>query len=321
MGVKATVFGSRAEGSYFHKLNARWGDKYKLYHNLPYTNVFDLHEGLNRCAISGKTLTLSHSQWQYLLKTSIDYVLCDVDDKPIMCLEYDGLQEGFGAGTQYFPNQTSADTNRSWKMKFKLDVANTFDFLYLVLASRHLEDIEQGSKISIADAIVGEWLVYQELMKEANYFFAPKKIGLTRSEYEKLTPKEQDECKVRWTNKWLTWEKVSAKLAELSPLQQMLKQEFSKIGTLDGMAISCFVYYNDERKKQPFCVGHPMFDNRNFGDAILYGERHRVHHRGHEAEAEAWIPVIKLPNFWGFEVVLRDLVSFLALHRLNKSFE
>ena len=35
-------------------------------------------------------------------KTSIDFVICDKKDKPIACIGFDGLLQGFNGGTNAF---------------------------------------------------------------------------------------------------------------------------------------------------------------------------------------------------------------------------
>jgi hypothetical protein len=282
--------------------------------------VFDLQLGANQSATSKKTINLARNQWEYLLKTSIDFVVCDTQDKPLLCVEYDGLQEGFSSGRSYIPTKESEDKNRTWKMELKLEVADTFDFLYVVLGSRHFDDIGQEEKISIADTIIGEWLVYQALIDEASKNFSPQKLGLSSSQYNSLSIQEQNTYKFLWTKyEWLTPERIMEKLQKISPLQQMLAQAWLGIENLDLVTISCFVYHKESRKIQPFSCGHPMFDDRDFGDALLYGEKREIFHQNYHIEAEAWIPVFKLSDFWGFEVVLRDLVSFLAMTKLRKA--
>lgn len=319
MAIKPHVFGSKSERHYYHKLDTKWGIQYRVYHNLPYTNVFALQQGFNKSDTSSKTITLSKSEWEFLLKTSIDFVLCDNEDRPMMCIEYDGLQEGFSAGSKYVPIQASTDKNRNWKIEFKLKVADTFDFLYIVLASRHFEDINEEAKISIADTIIAEWLVYQTLLDEANKAFSLIKLRWSQQQFMALSIDDQKKLKVKWIKEeWMTPERVIKKLKEKSPLQQAIDQIYLTFSPLDLVRIECFAYYNDERKKQPFDCGHPAFDDRDFGEAILYGEKRTISHKGYTVEAEAWIPVNKILNFWGFEIVLRDLVSFLALCKLKK---
>lgn len=41
MSVKRNVFGSNTERQNFYKLSRQWEDKYRIYHNLPFLNVFD----------------------------------------------------------------------------------------------------------------------------------------------------------------------------------------------------------------------------------------------------------------------------------------
>ncbi len=319
-GIKSTVFASRSEKKYFHKLQTRWERQYKIYHNLPFMAVFDLSHGVNKSKTSDKKITISESQWKYLLKTSIDFVLCDDADSPMMCIEYDGLQEGFSAGKHYLPSKTSGDKNRNWKMSFKLAVADTFDFLYIVLGSRHFEDIEDNLKISIVDTLIGEWLAYQILMEDAEQDFSPQKINLSNRQYQSLSKGEREMYKEQWIKSWITPKRVCDKLDEVSPLQQMLRDVFAYFGdVVDVFSIERLVFYNDERKIQPFVQKAIAADDSTNEEAILYGERCIAFHDGHEAKAEVWLPIFKLPNFWGFEIVLRDLVVFLALSRLKLS--
>lgn len=319
-GVKSTVFASRPEKKYYHKLQTRWEEQYRVYHNLPFTAVFNVNCGINKSKTSDKEIMISNSQWQYLLKTSIDFVLCDIYDRPMMCIEYDGLQEGFSAGKHYLPRKTSKDKNRNWKMSFKLAIADTFDFLYIVLGSRHFEDIEHTLKISIADTLIGEWLVYKVLMEDAEREFSLQKIKLSNRQYQTLNKNEQEMYKIQWIKGWMTPERICDKLYELSPLQQMLKDVYEYFGVVDLFSIERLVYYDDERGIQPFGQKDIASDNSINDEAILYGERCTAIHDGHETKSEVWLPIFKLPNFWGFEIVLRDLVVFLAFSRLKMSF-
>lgn len=99
MRVKQHVFGSFSERGNYYKLIRQWSKDYYIYHNLPFMNIFDIDKKMI------KKLKLSESQIDFLKKTSIDYTLCDLEDKPIVCIEFDGLQQGFNLGTKYYPEQ------------------------------------------------------------------------------------------------------------------------------------------------------------------------------------------------------------------------
>jgi hypothetical protein len=99
MGVRDTVFGSKMEKRCFLKLDETWGKNYRVYHNLPFLNVFTGRSDL--LDIDGQPFTLSEEEYDLLKKTSIDFTVCDKNDKPLVCIEFDGMQDGFNVGTKY----------------------------------------------------------------------------------------------------------------------------------------------------------------------------------------------------------------------------
>src|SRR5262245_65791496 len=102
MGVKASVFASKAERENFYKMSRQWGEKWRLYHNLPFLNLFDLDNLFETAGFGKKTrLVLSEVEKARLKKTSIDYTLCDPNDTPLLCVEFDGLNDGFNVGPIY----------------------------------------------------------------------------------------------------------------------------------------------------------------------------------------------------------------------------
>ncbi len=98
MSVKNSVFASSSERKNFQKLQRRWGEKYRIYHNLPFLNVFDTR---NLIDVSDwrnpKPFVVEELDLGRLKKTSIDYTLCTNDDRPLVCVEFDGIQQGFSS--------------------------------------------------------------------------------------------------------------------------------------------------------------------------------------------------------------------------------
>lgn len=54
----------------------------------------------------------SQKEIAYLNTTSIDYALCDYSDKPILCIEFDGLCQGFSVGNKYSSRLAVVFSNR-----------------------------------------------------------------------------------------------------------------------------------------------------------------------------------------------------------------
>src|SRR5437588_6282292 len=92
MGVNHRVFASEPERDYYYKFRREWGPRYNIYHNLPFLNVFSI----SKMHLNGK-------EQSRLKKTSIDYTLCDGNDSPLVCIEFDGLFDGVNIGSHYVP--------------------------------------------------------------------------------------------------------------------------------------------------------------------------------------------------------------------------
>lgn len=96
MGVRETVFGSKEEKRYYTKLQKTWGNKLNIYHNIPFLNVIRAKDEL--IGENYSKFKISEEEYDQLKKTSIDFVVCDKKDKPIACIDFDGLQQGFNVG-------------------------------------------------------------------------------------------------------------------------------------------------------------------------------------------------------------------------------
>ena len=111
MGTNRQVFGSNAERSNFYKLSRQWGSTYRIYHNLPFLNVFNTKGLVNAKKLGSWStlfdpnqpdkLAIGDIDYNRLKKTSIDYTLCDQNDHPLLCIEFDGIKDGFNVGTEY----------------------------------------------------------------------------------------------------------------------------------------------------------------------------------------------------------------------------
>jgi hypothetical protein len=106
MKVKSSIFGSISERDNYSKLLKQWGDKYRVYHNIPFLMVFELEAS----EIQNK------STYEYLKKTSIDYVICNDADKALVGIEFDGLQQGISIGGEYVPKKGFV-ISRQWGLE------------------------------------------------------------------------------------------------------------------------------------------------------------------------------------------------------------
>src|SRR5689334_21732019 len=160
MGVKKHVFGSNPERDHFYKLSRRWGDKYHIYHNLPFLNVFDMTNLIDRPQSQLQPVLINELDLSRLKKTSIDFTLCNENDEPQLCIEFDGLQQGFNVGPKYYPNSDPQSLN-PWRQQItelKLRVATLSHFPFFIVASTHFAKLSPTTELTIVDGIIGEVL-------------------------------------------------------------------------------------------------------------------------------------------------------------------
>ncbi len=192
MGVHKIVFGSKEEKKRFIQLQKTWGKKYNVYHNLPFLNMFTAKEEL-------LDFTLSDAEYDRLKKTSIDFTICDKNDSPLMCLEFDGFQDGFNVGTTYqLRNGSSGQKGRRVFIELKLRVAHGSHFPYLVLGSKEFRGFSDAICLTIADGLIGEVMSMREVQEHISAGFDPTDCGYSTEEFDSLSDAEKSEIISNW---------------------------------------------------------------------------------------------------------------------------
>lgn len=186
MGVHKTVFGSNQERKYYKKLTNTWGEQLNIYHNLPFLSVFKGREPL----IDSDRLQmfkLNDEEFELLKKTSIDYVICDRDDKPLLCIDFDGMQGGFNVGKKYVvPVGESKLKRRKDFYELKLRVAHGSGFPFFILSSEHFKGLANSIYLTIADGLIGEVLSNNARMEGIGKGFDPSEYGYSGEDFEEL---------------------------------------------------------------------------------------------------------------------------------------
>ncbi|MBD2184639.1 MULTISPECIES: hypothetical protein [Oscillatoriales] len=195
MGIQKTVFGSVAEKKNYDKLSRQWGDKYYIYHNLPFLQVLNTE---------GISLELTYRQLEYIKKTSIDYIFCDNEGKPLIALDFDGMLQGFNVGLDYHKSQShpsldkEKEKNRENGFKLKLRIAHDSSFPLFIVGSKEFKDFSTGISLTIVDAIIGEILASKAFN---NNLLEPipdfkdilEKTGLSETLYDEFIDIYEDE--------------------------------------------------------------------------------------------------------------------------------
>lgn len=185
MKTQVSIFASRSERTNYYKLLQRWGDKYRVHQNIPFLRVFD---------VKSSEITNSRT-YEYLKKTSIDYVLCDTDDKPLLGVEYDGIQQGISIGTTYEPKK-GFEKSRTWGIESKLGIAHQCNFPLVVVSDTEFNYLA-GTGLMIIDGLIGMILSRQAFKREfqdRNFEkFMLDRYEITPEQFEHLPHRDQQE--------------------------------------------------------------------------------------------------------------------------------
>jgi len=134
------VFGSAAERTHFAHLLEQWANRAHVYHNLPFLQVFNL-DSLTAL------LKLGEIESSRLKKTSLDFVVCDKQDRPLVAIDFDGLSQGFSAGTSYLA-PAGATRWRKQIFELKLLIAHSCRFPYLIVRSAQFRFLPGDAKLT-----------------------------------------------------------------------------------------------------------------------------------------------------------------------------
>lgn len=297
MAVKKQVFASVAERGYYYKLSRQWGQRYRLYHNLPFLQVFEIDASLN------------NTDANRLKKTSIDFTLCDEGDRPLICIEFDGMQEGFNVGTAYM---TSSESN-SWRTtitELKISVAHREAFPYFVMGSKYFDDISNNIRLRIVDGIIGEVFAAYAVEEFVAQGFKPEDIGMTEQEFGQLHTFEQDEL----IQDWFTGVEVAADM-ENNPIIQarweLLFELERKLGTINLTVMPIYPKGMDNATSMKERAA--IFDSAPMHGAscvVRTGQFGVI-------ERKVYLPNFKSPRYSGLELG-EEIAQLMALDALKR---
>jgi len=204
MGVKASVFASKSERANYYKLARVWSHKLKIVHNLPFLSVLtptNLHSFWAHDAKDIRPFAVTRQEMNWLKKTSIDYTLCDEQDKPLLCIEFDGLQEGFNVRTDYHSRSARDLAPDPWRqeiMDLKLKIAFGSVFPFFIVGSSEFADLSSDVELTIVDGIIGEVLKSKAMAERFAQGFDPEDSGLSQEQFDLFSADEQHETVQDW---------------------------------------------------------------------------------------------------------------------------
>jgi hypothetical protein len=185
MAIQKKVFGSPDERKNFKSLESKWSKQVRIYHNLPYRNI-----------INTEDIPLRDSDERQLFKTSVDYTLCDENDRPLLSIELDGVSYGFNVGKRYIA-EFGAEQSRHYMMGLKLRAATESSYPFFVVSPAEFEPLAPDLAWPIVDGVVGSVLANRRL-KELCRNFTCESLGMSQEEFDDLSEPDRDELIQDW---------------------------------------------------------------------------------------------------------------------------
>lgn len=309
MGVKNDVFQSKSERRNYHKLESVWGNDYRIYHNLPFLNVFTPKNLIDWSDWrSPKPFSLTELEFNRLKKTSIDYTLCNQSDKPLVCIEYDGLQEGFNVGTQYFADHMAFGPN-PWRQEItelKLKVAHGSFFPFFVVGTDYFNDLTPELKLTIVDGLIGDVLANLAKQERFKQGFTSDEIGFSEEDWSSLDPESQQLYLDDWAlevevNADMTFNPISR--ARMDMARQLEVQSWSEE----------FLVYPEIPPAASLNERARYLEN-----AQKNGQRVTLHTKDYgDVSGTAWISNFKA-SYYNGNSILEDLAFIAACEKFKK---
>lgn len=151
---RKSIFDSGTEKDLFRELESRWAPELRLFAQMSLRSLLE---------ISPSDLArMKPSHKRYFRSASIDFTFTDIDGKPLLSIEFDGIGGGFGHGRRYVPARPTPDPNRKWKMNFKLGATARAGYPLFVVSFEEIEPLAEEDSITIVDGIVGQLLSRQK---------------------------------------------------------------------------------------------------------------------------------------------------------------
>lgn len=298
MSVRKNVFPSKSEQENYYKLGRVWGNDYRIFSNLPFLNVFDIED---------LTFSLTRSEVDWLKKTSIDYILCDKQDRPIIGIEFDGLQEGYNIGTKY--HQDIFPIQNPWREKIlelKLKVAHSSLFPYFVVGSKYFNDITSRVKLTIVDGIIGTIVSNKAVQARFAQGFDPLELGYSQEAFDDLPRWEKSEL----IQDWIIGIEVEGEM-DNNPLSR----EAAKLYRINNVKS-----WSHEYLSSPGIDAAKTFEERIklLEKSTRKGCRFTVHTEDcGDVITEAWLPELGIVGYYGWGLC-ESIAAILVLDKLER---
>lgn len=176
MHLKESVFYSKSETVVFEQLLSQWSDRLRIYPN----------QGLSTIIEVSPDEFQKQSEFEFYLKTSIDYSICNLDNTPILGIEFDGLGGGISHKNRYYKSEITNDPNREWKLNFKLRLAQQVEYPLIIVSYNETKLINTDESLTILDSIIGQVLYEKKFNEVFDTLLEERRVSSTTISYEEF---------------------------------------------------------------------------------------------------------------------------------------
>lgn len=162
MCLRNNIFDGFHEHNLYKQIKSEWNNYFNVYPQLPFTKIFDI-----------ESLAVNEKEKDFLKKTNIDISICDKNDKPIMCIEFDGLCNGYNRESEYI--QIRQDPLRKKKLQLKLEIASRYKFPFFIVSYEEKKYISEKIYLTIIDGIIGQTIAKMNFVREVNRYLNKEK--------------------------------------------------------------------------------------------------------------------------------------------------
>lgn len=205
MSVKENIFDGFHERELFKHLNSRWNQYFNIYPQLPFTKIFDID-----------SLIIKEKERDFLLKTNIDYTICNKENKPIMCVEFDGWSHGYNKGNEYI--QIKPDSLRKAKLELKLKIALEHIFPFYIISYDEKKYVSEKIYLTVVDGIIGQTIAKMNFLGEINKHINEQRDALDSMNEYARNEHIQDLITSVEVELELTWDPIAKMASEIESI-------------------------------------------------------------------------------------------------------
>jgi hypothetical protein len=218
MSIRESIFGGYHEAETYKHIKSVWNDQVIIYPQIPFASIFNID-----------TLDVNKNEREFLLKTSIDYTVCEkINGKPLLCIEFDGMGHGYNRNGQYI--QIIPDSKRKWKLNLKLKMAQEDHFPFYIVSYEEKKYLTEKIHLTVIDSIIGQSLArlnLDNILQE--YMVDSKNIIDALDEHEKHDYFQDMVISAEVVSE-LTWDPIVKKAGELDTLLRKNNININKWG-------------------------------------------------------------------------------------------